>query len=344
MAENGGLKRAVEGGVKTLGLKPVYRLLAKALPGGTAAFFQKKLLQAGITEDAEDWAGSVILLALETGVIGYLFAWIALRITQAELLAAASVASFLLVAIAAYMLLFMQIEDRKKRLEESLPVMLRLVAANLRAGMTPMFALRSSARPEFGPVAEEIRFATAKALGTESFSAALSAMADRFDSDVFGHVVALFNSGAKSGGNLAKLLENASDDMRASQEMKTDLETSSRMYLVFIAFVVIIGTPLLFSISMQFTDFVSRLIEQQQSQGFNTGQEALLQLPFSKNFLNNAAIATLSVNALLAAGLVGAIREGKWLSGAKYAPLILAASLAAFFAIRAIAPAVLAAP
>jgi flagellar protein FlaJ len=328
---------AVEGGVRALRLQTAFRLLAKIYPRRVRDAAVKKLLQAGVGEDAEDWAGSITFLALEDALIAFMFAWVVLRVESVEILSVSAFAAFLATLSAAYVLLFVQIEDRKNRLEAALPSLMRMVGSNLRAGMSPMVALRTAARPEFGPVSDEINYATAKALGTESFPLALTEMSKRFDSEIFQRIVSLFSSSLRAGGNLAQLLENASDDLRETRQLKAELDTSSRMYLLFIVFVVVVGTPLLFSVSIQFTGMISKLLEQQAAQGFGGeggGVGDLVTLPFTIGFITNAALATLAMTSVLASGLIGVIREGKWLSGAKYAPFILAASIASFYVMR----------
>src|SRR3989338_1305476 len=52
----------------------------------------------------------------------------------------------------------------------SAPGFLLLVSSNINAGMTPFNSFQVAARPEFGPLAEEIKYAVSKSLGTTSFN------------------------------------------------------------------------------------------------------------------------------------------------------------------------------
>lgn len=332
-SNTGGFSKNVDELVRALRLQNIFRLFATPFPKIAKEGIKKMLLHAGVTEDESDWLGSVLFLAIETAIIAFMFLWIILRIPQLEVLYAAAAISAALVPFAAYSLLFLQIEDRKNRLETNLPYMLRMVAANIRGGMSSLVALRTSARPEFGPLSDEIKIATSKALGTESFETVLNEMSVKFDSEVFARTVSLFSASLRSGGNLAQLLENAAEDLQESREMKIELETSTRTYILFILFVVIAATPLLLSVSLQFTETLTRLIEQPRPYAVETGG-AYIRLPFTRDFLFQASLATIASTAILASLLVGVIREGKWLSGAKYAPAILAASIAVFLALQ----------
>ena len=102
--------------------------------------------------------------------------------------------SLVLVHFLIYLLIYFKVADRTKRVEDSLPDALHLIAANLRAGMTPFQAMKVSARKEFGPLKEEIEYATTKALGTESFSKALLNMNNRIKSSILERSMKLFTT------------------------------------------------------------------------------------------------------------------------------------------------------
>ena len=68
------------------------------------------------------------------------------------------------------MIVYYKQKDRTERIEQALPDMLQLIASNLRAGMTPYHAMKLASRDEFGPLKEEMDYATTKALGIENFA------------------------------------------------------------------------------------------------------------------------------------------------------------------------------
>jgi len=56
---------------------------------------------------------------------------------------------------------------------------------------------------------------------------------------------------------MANLLEDSAKDIAETHGLKKDLVTGTKTYTMFIMFTVVIGAPLLFSISMQFVEIMS---------------------------------------------------------------------------------------
>jgi len=135
----------------------------------------------------------------------------------------------------------------KSRIEERLPDFLFLVASNLRAGMTPMLALKKAARPEFEPLSTEINYIAAKSLGTGSFFEELLKMAKRMKSELLERIFVIFITGGISGGDLATMLEQIGYDIRETQLLRKKLLMGVNIYILFITISLIIGLPLLLS-------------------------------------------------------------------------------------------------
>ncbi|PIO05534.1 hypothetical protein COT47_04490, partial [Candidatus Woesearchaeota archaeon CG08_land_8_20_14_0_20_43_7] len=159
---------------------------------------------------------------------------------------------FILVQFMLYLSIYFKVEDRRERTEKVLPDILQLVAANVKAGMTPVQALRSSARKEFGPISEEINIAVAKSIGSGSFNDALLNITQRIQSPSLDRAVKLFVSSLKAGGRLVLLLEELAKDILATRVLKKELNTSTKMYTMLIVFTIIIGAPLLQAVSIHF--------------------------------------------------------------------------------------------
>ncbi|MFH1257954.1 MAG: type II secretion system F family protein [Candidatus Micrarchaeota archaeon] len=322
-----------------------YFFLSKFTTRSQRNHFRQELAYAGVSEEAEVWLGQVILLALLCGGAAFMAGWVLIGEALIQVLALYFVIAFMMVFVSFIVHLNAEIDDRKRRLEEVLPEALQVVAANLRAGMSPVVALRASARPEMGPLQEEIKLATTKSLGTESFTDAMHEMARKTTSAVFQKIVALFTASLKSGGHLALLLENTAADLREAQELKKELVSSTKLYAAFILFTVIIGTPMLLSVSIHFSEMVLKLQQQAPSQGIASELSSvpLISTPLSPNFLNNSALVVLLITSVLASALLGVINRGNYSTGLKYAPMVAASSIAVFiivkdYVLRAILP------
>jgi len=320
-----------------LNLRGIYYLFAYPLPKHLKEDVRKKIMYAGFDEPAEEWLGSTLFVAAFLGFDVSAGLWVLGRAEDLFLVLGAGTAMFLVTIISTYTLLFMQIEDRKNRVEKVLPDALQMIGSNLRAGMTPISALRAAAKPELGPLEEEIKYATAKSLGTGSFTDAIGDMSSRLNSDIFSRSVALFKASLKAGGHLADMLENTAQDIRSMQDLKRELLSSTRMYILFIMFTIVVGTPLLLAVSLQFVTMVNNLQKKTASTGFGGemgGAFVSMKSPLTLEFLSNIAMVIIIVTSILSSMLVGVIREGRELSGLKYAPLIMVAAYVVFYVMR----------
>jgi len=307
----------------------------------TAKVFPK-LRYAGITENFDVWLGKKMILVFLTGLIGFLlpltigryFALLDFSFFVTMLIAIGLGIAFAIAAtLTVYLHLYYTIEGRASMVESILPDFLMLVASNVSAGMTPFSAFRAGARKEFGPLSEEIKIASAKSLGTKSFSGALNQLTVRIKSKVLEETVSFFSQSLKSGSKLSKLLETSAMDLKKTQELKKDLASSTRMYVMFVAFVIVIATPLLLGVSIQFLQMVSAVQGEQLTQGSEgISSVAFLssELNITPDFMVNISYILLIGNAILASLFIGVIGGGKAKMGLRYAPVILVASVVAF--------------
>ncbi len=317
---------------------------------------------AGINEDFDFWLGKKIILAIILFLIGLITPWSlgkyfnlidfnshliqfvinhslisisSIPILLSILLSIILPASFFLFT---YFQIYYRIESRTKIVESILPDFLFLVASNISAGMTPFSAFRASARKEFSPLNEEVKLATSKSLGTESFGSALKELSKRIKSRALKETVYFFTQAMKSGGRLTKLLETTANDLRNTQEMKKELISSTKMYVIFVAFVVIIGTPLLLSVAVQFLDMITKIQTENVLGSSEVSSLGFLSngLNISSKFMQTIALILLLGNAILSSLFMGLISDGKTKMGLRYAPLIAIASIIVFIITRTV--------
>jgi archaellum biogenesis protein FlaJ (TadC family) len=285
---------------------------------------------SGVEMEPRVWFGSVLLLSLLFGVVSLLFSWVILGITAVGMLFLIGICVFLFTFLTLYLVLHFRVEDRKRRIENVLPDALQIIAANIRAGLTPLAALRTAARPEFGPLEEEVRCVTAKSLGIESFTDALMEMSKRIKSEILERTVALFIVSMRSGGSLAVLLENAADDILEGQELRRQLIAGTNMYIVFILFAVLIGMPALLSISIEFVNMISSLQANSVSSSLSGEVGLVTQAPVSADFLFDVSLVTIVGTSLTVSMLIGVIHDGKELNGLRYTLYLIVASVMVF--------------
>ena len=313
---------------------------------------------AGIEDDFDFWFGKRIFLVLFAGLIGLIIPWTAGRffnlldfesavpVVFGEMIITLQlipmIASVVLgiglaagAAVLFYLHLYYLIEGRASRVESILPDFLLLVASNVNAGMTPFSAFRSAARKEFGPLTKEIKLAASRSLGTESFQQALKELSKRIKSRSLEETVAFFSQALRSGGHLSKLLETSANDLRQTQEMRKELLSSTKMYVIFVAFVVVIGAPLLLGVAVQFLDMISAIQGESTLGSADVVAVGFLasEMSITPAFMQLTAYVLLLGNAVLSSMFIGMLASGKAKMGLKYAPVILIVSVIVFIVV-----------
>lgn len=293
----------------------------------------------GSDVDARPWLGNILVLNLLL-LVAVNLVLLNMGTPQEMLLVliAANASIILLVQSLAYVLPYYAAERRAKAVEAVLPGFYQLVSSYLRSGMTPYQALKSASKKEFGVLKEELDIATSKALGTQSFSDALLDISTRIKSDNLQRSTELMVRGMDSGGSLAKMLEESAANLVENKSLRRQIVTASRTYTLMVIFAVVIGGPLLLSISTRFNE---RLVDLTQSINTDVTDIQGLQLGLisadvniNPDILFNIALFTIFMTSLISSFLVGIIVEGKEKYGFKYATFFVPLSIAFFYIFR----------
>jgi flagellar protein FlaJ len=327
----------------------IFYRIARSLPISLQKQSQSFVREAGKEVDPSIWLAKTLLVGLLCGVV----AGIVLS-TQVELANAwlktlhfgvvldpilGGILGFVLglgMGLAfRYVQIYYIVEARSRTVENILPDFLLLVAGNIRAGMTSFSAFRGSARPEFGALSEEIKSVSARSLGVESFTEALSSISNKIKSRNLTETVGFFLQAMKSGGRLAQLLENTSADLRRTQDLKKELQSATATYVIFVGFVIVVATPLLMAVSVEFVELIGKI----QGQSLASGAADLAgsggfvggKISITPEFLTGIAYILLFGNSFLAGLFMGTIGSSKPLMGLRYTLPMFAISLVVFF-------------
>lgn len=303
------------------------------------------LAYAGIESNTAVWLGSRLLIVLLFAIIGALIpisVFPLLDLTSygipkdlslpatIVLSVVMGVALALSAALLIYMHLYYLINERTHRVDAVLPDFLLMVAANLRAGMTPFAAFQASARPEFGPLQNEVIYVSSSAMGTESFSDALRRLTENIDSAILRRIMVFFENGLRSGGKLAYLLEISAEEIQETQEMRRQMMINAKSYAIFVVFILVLGLPLLLAISTQFLTVFTKIQANIGAGDISASGISGISSPkitLSSGFIEQLAYFIILGSAVLTAVLVGVIAEGKLLYGLKFAPPLALAAL-----------------
>lgn len=308
----------------------LYESICMIFPSIYVNNIDKLVSYSGSSKGKEFWIGKAFILSIFLIIIGSIVSLI--FNIHILLIIVGSLLMILLGQFLSYLILYFKVDSRKNKIEEVLPDALQLIASNLQAGMTPFKAIKVAARKEFGPLANEFKEATEKALGMRNFSEELLKISNRVDSSPLERTLKLITSSLSSGGHLATLLEELSEDIAETRSLKNEMVTNTKTYTMFIMFTIIVGTPLLLAISIHFVDMVQNmqgtttLSTDEFGLGFLAGE-----LEIDSDFLNTMSLIILSVTSLLASMLTGTITNGEVTAGFKYAPGVVIGSIILFF-------------
>lgn len=308
----------------------VYESVIGIFPDKYVKEFRQMLIYSDDRRGISEWLGKSLLASVIAAILGVLICFY----FDINIFAALGGALLLIILIQflVYITLYFKVENRTAMIEKALPDALQLIASSLQAGMTPYKAIKVSARKEFGPLTEELNKATAHALGTKDFAKELIKIGDRVDSPTLRRTLRLITRSMHSGGHLATLLEDLSEDIAETRSLKNEMVTNTKTYTMFIMFTIIVGAPLLLSISIHFVTMVQNMQGQTSLStdefglGFLTGE-----MDITPGFLTNMSIIVLFFTSLLASMLTGVITKGEMKAGLRYAPFVIVASIALFF-------------
>ena len=313
-------------------MEKAFYVAARFFPDTLKERVRALLLYCGTTMSAEYWVGRAFIIS----AIVFILASAGLYFTVSNFLETLPILilSLLIYHIATYLILFFKAEGRGRAVERVLPNFLQLMAANLNSGMTPFQAVKESSRPEFGILKYEIDRAIALSLSTMQFHEALLDMTSRVKSTMFKNVIELFIEGMRTGGPLATLLSDISKDINEDLDLRREIMTRSKSYILFIGFIVVVGSPLLSAVSIHFIKTITTITNEVMvdiPEVANVGGITIGHLTLTAEFLANIAVIYLTLTALVASWLLAVISNGKDKYLIKYAFMIVPLTLGMYY-------------
>lgn len=238
-------------------LQGVYNRAGSISPFGWKRKINQLVIYSGVNKTQEEITGITIVNGAALGIFMFVVSHMMMEwdLISAILL---GLSSFVIVWIIAYSIINLMADKRTDEVEEALPDVLQIVSANISAGMTPYNALWVAARKEFGALAEEIKIAQKETLGGKAFTDSLTEMSLRVRSNTLQRTIRLIIQGMKAGGELPHILQGIGTDIRQMKLLQKEMAASTMSYILFILFGMIIGAPLLFSVSINFVDIMNK--------------------------------------------------------------------------------------
>lgn len=245
--------------------------------------------------------------------------------------------TFIVFIITFHFILVFTADKRAEFTEEVLPDALQLISSNIRSGLTVDRAILTSARPEFGPLEQELKRVAKETISGKSLEESLKTIPKRIKSRLLDRTINLLVEGISKGGNMANLLDNIAEDVRQAKTLRREIKSYVMMYAIFIFFAVGIGAPLLYSISTFLVQTMAKF-GTVETPGI-TVQTNLPLMKFqgveiSPQFLLKYSIAAIAISAIFGSLLIGLINEGTEKAGVKLIPILVTISLGLFWVAR----------
>ena len=318
----------------------MYQRIAALLPKGFVEWVKGELDFVGVRVDEKRFAGFLISfgIALSFAVALNLHVFLDLH------LAIGFFGVFALFVGGILFWLNSVAENKGRFVERVLPDALQLIASNIKAGMTTERALMVSARPEFGPLSEELKNASKNVLAGEPLETALTAIPKKIKSEVLERTIWLLTQGIRSGGEIANLLMQLGSDMREENALKQEIKSNVSIYVLMIFVAAAFGSPLLFGMSsivvgimseqMEKVDISEEMMHEMQTKSPVGKLVGLPTAAITEDFVVMFSMVSLVVISVFAGLTLGAISTGREKDGVKYIPVLLIATLALFTLIR----------
>ncbi len=245
-------------------------------------------------------------------------------------------------AIDPYLALILASDSRRKRIEQFLADFLILTSSNIKSGLTIDKALLFASRPEFGELSELTRRAAYEIYGGKDVEDALFDLSRNIKSQIFEKTVNLLVQGLRSGGAVAKLLDETANDIRNTETLQKEIRGSVIMYIMFIFFAGVVGAPALFSISIFLVNSTSSMWVGDTSDLTDLTEEygisSFIQMKSTQvdtKVFEYFALSAIMITTVFAGMLISIIQTGKIRNALKYSPIFMFVAIGIYYALKA---------
>ena len=311
----------------------MYRLISKIYPKNIKKKFYELFSYIDIKIDPDKLIGFVLFFCFGFALASSLLIGRLVKIPFLILF----FSLFVLFVLMVYFYITLRIDAKARFVENLLPDALQLMSSNLRAGHTTDKALLLSARPEFGPLKDEINRVGKEITMGKEVDEALIEMTKRIRSKKLGKTIMLIVAGLKSGGELASLLDQTARNLRQEKFVEQRVRSNVMMYFVFIFSAIGFGAPLLFGLSSFLVEVLTTNIASIEIP--QTTIAATMPIKFSAvgittGFVKMFSIVSLITSSVLGSFILGLINKGDEKRGIRYIPVLILVSISMFFLVR----------
>ncbi|HIE34472.1 MAG TPA: hypothetical protein EYP86_04975 [Candidatus Altiarchaeales archaeon] len=309
----------------------IYLIIARILPDKLRKDFNQLMMYSNLNMDSDSFLGFIISFGL---LFSLIFGYVINMLGIMSFFIVAPV-TFITTEAFFYIVVLFSVDSKTRAVEEVLPDALQLMSSNIRAGLTTDKALLLAARPEFGPLADEIRRVGRETMTGRNLAYALMKTTKRIKSESLKRTIDLIVNSIRSGGKLADLLDQTANDLRDQAMIKKEISAGVLMYVIFIFVAIVFGAPLLFAMSSFLVKILTKnmriISESMPSGGMQGAPISMTNINLSQDFINMYAIVSLAVTSVFGSIIIGLILKGDGKAGIKYLPVMLLIGIGLFF-------------
>jgi hypothetical protein len=321
-----------------------FTFLSLVYPSAFIKMVTKLMIQGGLKAKPRTYLGNGFFWSVVFAVAAF---EVAITFLEPRFASIVGIAVWAGVEFLFYLLLIATADNRAVKIEEMLPDALQTISANVRAGMTTENAIWMGARPEFGPLEDEIKIVSSKCFGGKPISQALLEMSDRVKSSTLERAVKLLVGGIEMGGEIAPLLDEVARDIRSTSTLKKEVLNATLMYTIFIIFSSVLAAPVLYASSLYYSEMSLAIMKNRVAIPENMpaamggsfsafmkggGKETTI----SPDQISMFAIACIALTTICGAFILAQIRYGRITKGLKLVPIFLICALTIFFVAHAV--------
>ncbi len=234
-----------------------------------------------------------------------------------------------------YVYMDIRIFNRTRRMEEILPDFLEVVSSNLKGGMSFEKALWMAINPKFGVLANEIALAAKKVMTGQDVDIALTEFSLKYDSPMLKRSMNLIISQIQSGGEISDIIDRVVIDLKKTKALKEEMSASVLTYMIFIAAIVVVISPVLFALSYALLNVIQSVTSLLGASMGNVSTS--MPLSFSdvaidpESFVFPFSFIAIGITAVGSSMIVSIIEKGNIKGGIKYIPMFVISSLVIYW-------------
>jgi archaeal flagellar protein FlaJ len=210
-------------------------------------------------------------------------------------------------------------ESKVAEIEKHLPNALKEMADILKSGGTYEYALREITILDFGPLSKEFEQVLIRLEEGYNIEESLVILAENINSELVKKIIGIVIDALKSGGGLADVLEEISEDARQIHKLNLDRKAKTTMQTMFIFAAGALIAPAIFGLVTTLIEF---LISVSSTASIAAGP-AIAKATAAKDTIINALIVFLFVEAIASSFMISMMRDSKIAKIFLYIPIFL---------------------